>query len=178
MNEPSQKITPVTFSRRGFLRTTGGAMAGGALLGALAPERFAHAASGTDEIKIALVGCGGRGSGAANQALSTYALGPVKLVAMGDVHEDRGEPPTVTRASAHLQIQPVSQRDEHRAEEERRQEGLEDAKRRPEDDESDEGEEDDAGQAPLAAVWCGLSLWLGRKQGALAREREGEGVQK
>jgi AAA family ATP:ADP antiporter len=26
--------------------------------------------------------------------------------------------------------------------------------------------------APLAAVWCGLSLWLGRKQVALARERE------
>ena len=31
--------------------------------------------------------------------------------------------------------------------------------------------------APLAAVWCGLSLWLGRKQGALAREREGQVVQ-
>ncbi len=64
-------------------------MAGGALLGALAPERFAHAASGTDELKIALVGSGGRGSGAANQALSTYELGPVKLVAIADVHEDR-----------------------------------------------------------------------------------------
>jgi len=64
-------------------------MAGGALLGALAPERFAHAASGTDELKIALIGAGGRGSGAANQALSTYALGPVKLVAVADVHEDR-----------------------------------------------------------------------------------------
>ena len=64
-------------------------MAGGALLGAIAPERFAHAASGTDEIKIALIGCGGRGSGAANQALSTYPLGPVKLVAVADVHEDR-----------------------------------------------------------------------------------------
>ena len=89
MNEPSPKISPVTFSRRGFLRTTSGAVAGGALLGALAPERFAHAASGTDEIKIALIGCGGRGSGAANQALSTYPLGPIKLVAVADVHEDR-----------------------------------------------------------------------------------------
>ena len=89
MNEPSQDTSPFTFSRRGFLRTTSGAMAGGALLGALSPERFAHAASGTDEIKIALVGCGGRGSGAANQALSTYPLGPVKLVAVADVHEDR-----------------------------------------------------------------------------------------
>jgi myo-inositol 2-dehydrogenase/D-chiro-inositol 1-dehydrogenase len=89
MNKPSTRITPVTFSRRGFLRTTGGAMAGGAVVGALSPERFAHAASGTDEIKIALVGCGGRGSGAAGQALSTYPLGPIKLVAMADVHEDR-----------------------------------------------------------------------------------------
>lgn len=26
--------------------------------------------------------------------------------------------------------------------------------------------------APIAALWCGLSLWLGRKQAALARERE------
>jgi predicted dehydrogenase len=89
MNPPSHIITPPGFSRRGFLRTTGGAMAGGALLSAIAPERFAHAASGSDEIKIALVGCGGRGSGACGQALSTYALGPVKLVAVADIHEDR-----------------------------------------------------------------------------------------
>ncbi|MEA3212635.1 MAG: hypothetical protein QOE70_5692 [Chthoniobacter sp.] len=64
-------------------------MAGGVLLGALAPERFAHAAGGNDEIKIALIGCGGRGSGACGQALSTYPQGPIKLVAMADVHEDR-----------------------------------------------------------------------------------------
>jgi AAA family ATP:ADP antiporter len=29
---------------------------------------------------------------------------------------------------------------------------------------------------PLAALWCGLSLWLSRKQGALTREREGQVV--
>jgi predicted dehydrogenase len=88
MNKPSPIILPEAFSRRSFLKTSS-AMAGGALLGALAPERFAHAASGSDEIKIALIGCGGRGSGAANQALSTYNIGPVKLVAMADIHEDR-----------------------------------------------------------------------------------------
>ncbi|MDQ3623588.1 MAG: Gfo/Idh/MocA family oxidoreductase [Verrucomicrobiota bacterium] len=88
MNHPSQKITPATFSRRGFLRTTGGAVTGGALLGALAPERFALGAGATDELKLALVGCGGRGSGAANEALNTSNLGPVKLIAMADVHED------------------------------------------------------------------------------------------
>jgi len=88
MTEPSQILTPDVLSRRGFLKNST-VMAGGALLGSLAAERFAHAASGTAEIKIALIGCGGRGSGAAGQALSTYAQGPVKLVAMADVHEDR-----------------------------------------------------------------------------------------
>ena len=88
MNEPSQIITPDGFNRRTFLKTGSAAMAGGALLGSLSAERFAHAA-GSDELKVALVGCGGRGGGAADQALSTYQLGPLKLVAMADVHEDR-----------------------------------------------------------------------------------------
>jgi len=59
-------------------------MATGALVGGLA--RTVHAA-GDDTIRIALIGCGGRGTGAAGQALSTS--GPVKLVAMADVFEDR-----------------------------------------------------------------------------------------
>ena len=42
---------------------------------------------GTDELKIALVGCGGRGTGAAAQALNT--AGPVKLWAMADAFGDR-----------------------------------------------------------------------------------------
>ncbi len=99
MNKPSPIILPEAFSRRSFLKTSS-AVAGGALLGALAPERFAHAAGGSDELKIALVGSGGRGSGAANQALSTYTLGPVKLVAMADVHEDR-----LTKSLENLQKQ-------------------------------------------------------------------------
>ena len=89
MNNPSQIVIPDALSRRTFLKTTSSAVASSALLGSLAAERFAHAASGDDTIKIAMVGCGGRGSGAANQALSTYPIGPVKLVAMADVHEDR-----------------------------------------------------------------------------------------
>jgi predicted dehydrogenase len=98
MNPPSHLITPPGFSRRGFLRTTSGAVATGALLGALAPERFAHAAGGGDELKIALIGAGGRGSGAANQALSTSAQGPVKLVGIADIHEDN-----LKRALSNLQ---------------------------------------------------------------------------
>lgn len=76
-------ITPV--NRRSFLQTTSAAAAG-ALVGALSIERAAHAA-GSDELKIALIGCGGRGSGAADQALSTE--GKTKLVAMGDAFRDR-----------------------------------------------------------------------------------------
>jgi len=60
----------------------------GAALANLAVERAAHAA-GTDELKIALIGCGGRGSGAADQALNTHSQGPIKLVAMADAFEDR-----------------------------------------------------------------------------------------
>ena len=41
-------------------------------------------AAGSDLIRVALVGCGGRGSGAAENALSTTS-GPIKLVAMADV---------------------------------------------------------------------------------------------
>lgn len=89
MNPSSDIIVPSPVTRRSFLRQTSTAVAGGALLGALAPERFAHGAGATDTLKIALIGCGGRGGGAAAQALSTYNLGPVKLVAMADVHEDR-----------------------------------------------------------------------------------------
>jgi myo-inositol 2-dehydrogenase / D-chiro-inositol 1-dehydrogenase len=86
MNNPSPNDA---LSRRLFIKRSTAAAAGGAMLGALDLSRFAHAASGTDELKVALIGCGGRGSGAANQALNTYNLGPVRLVAMADVHEDR-----------------------------------------------------------------------------------------
>ncbi|MBN1589381.1 MAG: Gfo/Idh/MocA family oxidoreductase [Pirellulales bacterium] len=71
-------------SRRTFLKQTGGAIAGASLAGAMASR--VHAA-GDDTIKIALVGCGGRGTGAAANALATQ--GPTKLVAMADVFDFR-----------------------------------------------------------------------------------------
>jgi myo-inositol 2-dehydrogenase / D-chiro-inositol 1-dehydrogenase len=73
------------FTRRSFLQTTSVA-AGGAVLGGLSLERGVHA-QGSDTVKVALVGCGGRGSGAAEQALSTE--GNVKLVAMADAFPER-----------------------------------------------------------------------------------------
>src|SRR5262249_61605327 len=39
-------------------------------------------------VRVALVGCGGRGTGAVGDALSTRQ-GPIKLVAMADVFKDR-----------------------------------------------------------------------------------------
>lgn len=72
-------------SRRQFLTTTGRVVAASALAGVNIPA--AHA-DGSDLIQVALVGCGGRGSGAAAQALST-TTGPIKLVAMADAFEDR-----------------------------------------------------------------------------------------
>src|SRR6266481_4329743 len=87
MNESEIKFAQAPVSRRSFLRTSSTAFAGGALLGALPVERFALGASPGDTIKLALVGCGGRGSGAADQALSTS--GSVKLVACADAFKDR-----------------------------------------------------------------------------------------
>jgi predicted dehydrogenase len=71
-------------SRRDFLKTSVGVAAGAALTGAIAARSYA----GEDNtIKVALIGCGGRGTGAAHNALSTK--GPTKLWAMADVFEDR-----------------------------------------------------------------------------------------
>ena len=89
MNQPLPPSTPGQINRRGFLSTSTKLAAGGALLGALPIERFALGASPGDTLKIALVGCGGRGSGAASQALSTGE--GVQLVAVADVHKDRME---------------------------------------------------------------------------------------
>ncbi len=72
-------------TRRDFLRTAAGTAAAAALAGVAVPK--VHAAE-QNTIKIALVGCGGRGSGAAVNALSTTG-GPVQLVAMADVFPRR-----------------------------------------------------------------------------------------
>src|SRR5436190_24038355 len=72
-------------SRREFMKTTGATLAVGALAGATIPA--VHAAQDST-VQIALVGCGGRGTGAAQNALSVQN-GPIKLVAMADVFDDR-----------------------------------------------------------------------------------------
>ncbi len=76
--------TRTTASRRDFLQTT--SAAGAAVVGGLSLARSAHAA-GKQEIRIGMIGCGGRCSGAAAQALSVGK--DVKLAAMTDVFENR-----------------------------------------------------------------------------------------
>ncbi len=72
-------------NRRDFLKLTAAATAGAAT-GSLAISQSAHAA-GSDILRIGLIGCGGRGGGAAANALGADAN--TRLVAMADVFSDR-----------------------------------------------------------------------------------------
>ncbi|MEX2244754.1 MAG: Gfo/Idh/MocA family oxidoreductase [Fimbriimonadaceae bacterium] len=72
-------------TRRQFLAATGGVALATAVPSLL---RAGVHQQGGGEIRVALVGCGGRGSGAAVNAVSVKN-GPVKLVAMADVFQDR-----------------------------------------------------------------------------------------
>lgn len=81
-NEASQKNNP---SRRDFVRNSS-LIAGGLMAAPLLSN--ANFFSGSEAtIKIALIGCGGRGTGAAMQALLSKQK--VKLVAMADAFRDR-----------------------------------------------------------------------------------------
>ena len=75
-------------SRRSFLEKSGAAAAGSALAGLSIPA--VHAAE-DNTIRLALIGCGGRGSGAVRDALSVASPegGPVRLHAMADLREDK-----------------------------------------------------------------------------------------
>ncbi len=72
-------------SRREFIKNTGKIAAASALAGVTLPH--VHAAE-KNTIQVALVGCGGRGTGAAANALSVQAC-PIQLVAMADVFDHR-----------------------------------------------------------------------------------------
>ncbi|MCL5098823.1 MAG: gfo/Idh/MocA family oxidoreductase [Candidatus Omnitrophica bacterium] len=101
MNQSQNHLT----SRRGFIRTTGQLAAASALAGVSIP--YVHAAE-NNTIHLALIGCGGRGTGAVANAMSAGGLvlvddsgtnrakgtgsgGPVKLIAMADLRADRIE---------------------------------------------------------------------------------------
>ena len=72
-------------SRREFLKNTGRVAAASALVTGVVPQ--VHAAA-DDTIQVALIGCGGRGTGAVANALAV-PNGRTKLVAMADVFDSR-----------------------------------------------------------------------------------------
>ncbi|HID74698.1 MAG TPA: Gfo/Idh/MocA family oxidoreductase, partial [Planctomycetaceae bacterium] len=73
--------------RRQFLKTSAAA-SGAALAAGLGVQRAAHAA-GSDILKVGLVGCGGRGTGAAANALT--ADPNCQLIALADVFPEKME---------------------------------------------------------------------------------------
>ena len=83
-NGESRKSSNCT--RREFVKRS--AVAGAATYGTLSLARSAHAA-GSEVIKIGLIGCGGRGSGAAANAMN--AGKDIRLVAMADIFAERIE---------------------------------------------------------------------------------------
>src|ERR1022692_3261756 len=91
-----------TTTRREFFEAAGKLAAASALANVAIPP--VHAA-GSDVIQIALIGCGGRGGGAAANALSVKR-GPIKLVAMADIFPDR-----LQKDLTKLQMQFASQLD-------------------------------------------------------------------
>src|SRR4051812_39744165 len=83
MNTPNENTT----SRRNFIKSS--ALLGGALAApAILPSRL-FAAENSETLKIGLIGCGGRGTGAAGNALR--ADNNVVLTAMADVFENQIE---------------------------------------------------------------------------------------
>lgn len=105
MKSPMTSSQPLVsaLNRRQFLGTTARAAGVSALAGVALP--YVHAAD-SQTVQLALIGCGGRGSGAVANAMSAGGLilgddagtrraresgagGPVKLVAMADIRQDR-----------------------------------------------------------------------------------------
>lgn len=81
--QPAQE----TSTRRDFLKTSSVAAVGGALASTVSFPAILHAQNAGDKLKIGWVGCGGRGTGAAKQALN--ADSNVELWAMGEVFRDK-----------------------------------------------------------------------------------------
>lgn len=87
MSKSDRASQPTGANRRQFLMTSSALAVGGMLATGMAAP--AVHAGGDDILKIGLIGCGGRGSGAAVDALSADPR--TKLVAMGDLFPDRLE---------------------------------------------------------------------------------------
>ncbi len=76
-------------SRRDFIKTTTTLSAASVLLANFSGSSGVYAAGDDNVLRVGLIGCGGRGSGAANQALR--ADPNIKLVTMGDAFPEQIE---------------------------------------------------------------------------------------
>lgn len=86
MNRPSSSTSAAASStRRGFLKTSSALVAGSAFATSVIP---AVHGGGDDTIRLALIGTGGRGSGAVANAIAAGG-NAVRLYAMADIFEDR-----------------------------------------------------------------------------------------
>ena len=97
-----------TPSRRDFIKTSTAAVVGGTIASSLTSIPGAYAA-GSDEIRVGVIGCGGRGTGAVDNVLSS-AEG-VRLVAIGDLFKDRLESSlqNLTKHGAKVAVTPDKQ---------------------------------------------------------------------
>ncbi|NUQ65508.1 MAG: Gfo/Idh/MocA family oxidoreductase [Pirellulales bacterium] len=77
-------------SRRDFLKTSSAAFAGAALASGLSVARSAHAA-GSGELKVVLIGCGGRGQGAIRDCMNASKITgeKIRLIAVADAFEKK-----------------------------------------------------------------------------------------
>ena len=85
MSDYQNKETNQESTRRDFLKSS--AVLAGTTLAAGVPLSRSVYAAGSDTFKVGLIGCGGRGSGAAANAMN--AGKDIKLVAMADIFEDK-----------------------------------------------------------------------------------------
>jgi predicted dehydrogenase len=90
LNTPAMKLNATEkINRRKFLESSGATIAGGAMVLNMGLPNVIAAGSSANTLRVGLIGCGGRGSGAAAEALQ--ADPDVVLTAMGDVFSDRLE---------------------------------------------------------------------------------------
>ena len=79
----SKPVSKSNINRRQFLKKGGSIAAGATVLGNF--QSGSIYAGEDNTIRLALIGCGGRGNGAAGDAMSVGYKGPIKLYAMADL---------------------------------------------------------------------------------------------
>ncbi|REL39045.1 gfo/Idh/MocA family oxidoreductase [Rhodohalobacter sp. SW132] len=107
----NKNLWSTNISRKDFVKKTSLFAGGGLLLGSL-PVGVSAYAAGNDTLKVAVIGCGGRGTGAANQALN--ADPGVKIVALADLFRDRIDQCYDALSQHHLETGRLDVPEEHK----------------------------------------------------------------